>query len=390
MKPIVAWCVARRLQWSGSEVYRAHIPVGLAQRLGWAAQVVTKWAPIMYATDGEAAGELDRPGDPWVVEMADKGVIPHVVIMRPVDAAEDLATGEKMKLSADEVYRAREYGQIIICDLDDDPWSWASYHGEQLVEHVHDWIGACDAVWCSTQALIKIVQGHYPDMNVVYAPDTWDVHRFSEVVPPRDGSIGSHLLVKARSGEDMTLLGDTVRPLMAARPDLIFKHVGESVICVRCDKLPEEHISAYPGDCVYAPPVDGQLAFATGIPADRVALTRTVPPAFLPSVMTWDVGVIPLAGSLPFNAAKTETKGVEMGAASIPWAFVGDHPLYGSVTPDECRARIERLLDDPWYWEKESKRLRRWAYSLAREHQRDYLKAMATIQERAGNVVLTV
>jgi len=301
---------------------------------------------------------------------------------------------------------AQSAGQIVILDLDDHPFAWnAEFALRENVEAISDWswfdryLGQFNAELCSTRWLMDFLGNRYPDQTFAYAPNLYDPYRYEECEPAFGRVLGSHLYIKARLRADFASTNEGLRlgpleqlvPIFEAQPELIFHHLGEEFYCADCGHPQRHHFEdAECDECAceqFWKRSTPSLSEMTGLPASRVVPFPACSIHELHKHMTWNVGVVPLSDS-EWNYAKTEGKGFEMAAAGIPFvALTGDHPLYrlspGYVgsDPSAISDAIRALTTDPAAWAETSAIHRKWAYSLAQEHQLDYVGALVDLSK---------
>jgi hypothetical protein len=397
MAPVsLAYCIQQATYTSGSEFYRAHRPVSvLAQKDDWMTFLATRFLPP------------EKAGEPWRVLIPINGeetvITPEVIVTRPIFALEgqDETSYDSAYKLTEAIAYAQEAGQIVIADLDDSPYAWNAEYvgrigGEKITDWSwhDDWLNQCNAVLCSTHALIEHLGPRFPDQTFAYAPNLYDPFRY-EVTARFGKTLGSHLFPNARYLTDFEILGAAVTPFLEANPEWTFRHVGEEFRCVNCAELyakrfPIGHPKtrhfepdlahlhggiSYCAECAcetYEPiPGDGQLAQYSGIPQSRIVARESVGLPDLPAAMDWSIGVVPLAGN-EWNRCKTDGKGFEMAAAGIPFVFLGEHPLYEKAPS----LSLDNLPGTPEEYARASSVFRKWAEQVAQEHERDYRSAM--------------
>lgn len=385
--PSVAFLLAANLFGSGSEHYRVHRPAHvLGNELDWLTFVAPRFAPP------------EKAKQPWVIEIEGRALTPQVIVTRAIwPETDDSGT---FFANVEEATRAVEYaqsaGQIVMLDLDDHPFAWnAEFALREDVDPIHDWgwwdryFMAFNAVLCSTRWLQELLCNRYPEQTIAYAPNLYDPYRYEECEPSFGRVLGSHLYVKARLRADFSDPLARLVPIFAAQPELTFHHLGEEFFCATCGHPERDHFEAEACDnCACEAFVRrevGSLAALTGLPNDRI---EQFPPCSIHELhehMTWNVGVVPLSDS-EWNYAKTEGKGFEMAAAGIPFvALTGEHPLYrvspGYVGDDDAALAemIRELTTDPDIWARASAEHRKWAFTIAQEHQLDYVSALVDL-----------
>lgn len=208
---------------------------------------------------------------------------------------------------AENVLRARKYGQVIINDLDDWYWGLSTSNNAFRVNHPKNnpfenfnfyktTIARSDVVTVSTPYLVDRVK-HYVKGEIVLLPNTVDLSRFTlkehtDSDVPTVGWVGS---TAHRSGDLETLRG-IVGPL-ATRGQIRLYHGG--------------HHEGAP-----------LFAGALGVSEDLVETQPLVDHLAYPSLMSMDIGIVPLRDT-PFNLSKSYIKGLEYAAAGVP--FIAQH-----------------------------------------------------------------
>lgn len=217
---------------------------------------------------------------------------------------------------ADAIRVGQAAGQIIINDLDD--WYWGldpsneafmGVHPKNVAgENIHHFgpaLAASDFMTVSTPYLAERLQRRVR-CPIEVIPNYIDVSRFTPVVQspgvPLFGWAGS---TSHRSGDLETVAG-------VLRPRIV-------------DGTIRMHHS---GDLLASPPMFAAL----GVEDHLISRTPRVNAADYPSLLTFDVGIIPLRDT-PFNHAKSDIKGLEYAAAGIPF-IAQDLPSYAKLHKD--------------------------------------------------------
>jgi len=212
--------------------------------------------------------------------------------------------------------KARKQGQIIVQEIDDWYWgldtrneAWKATHPkfndkENTAFYARN-VKASDHVWCSTPWIAEKVKERF-GVPTVLLPNHIDVGRFTPVEQstgvPTFGWTGS---TAHRSGDLEQLKGIYGR-------------------FIRSGQIKMHHSGARPD----APPFHEMV----GLAEEDVTRTDGVNVEFYPSLMCFDVGLVPLR-DIPFNHAKSEIKGLEYSAAGIPF-IASDLPSYRSLHND--------------------------------------------------------
>jgi hypothetical protein len=386
--PVVAWFVAENLRWSSSEYYRCNLPCGLLVHkrsiwgnIAWRFSIPEKPGPIVC--------------DPLI---PGKLLAPHLVVMRPFHAVKDADPGTDPDMLAKGVRYAQDAGQIVICDMDDDPWGWVAEHPEakQNWEDAFNWMKECNAISVSTRFLGELVAKHFDDMPVFHFPNLYDAYRYERHVPEFRKVIGCHIGCSTRVEGDIELLGGIVERLFSYDPEIVFEHLGERAPCRVCGHqvLMHRNLGNLAGErppCIecrnddlcsgYEPPDEGyvgELARATGLPENRIRARSSCSLEHLPDQLGWAVGIVPLV-DCETNYAKTDLKGVEMAAAGIPFfAATGAHPLYRSSpgwgeAEEGPYAILSMLNASEENYRRMSDHFRRWAHLRAQEAEVQFL-----------------
>lgn len=200
-------------------------------------------------------------------------------------------------------------GQVVINDVDD--WYWgldtrnaafqASHPKFSKVENTKfylDNVKASDLVTVSTPYIAKRFES-LGSSRVRLLPNYIDVSRFTPVTQQPIPTFGWAGSTAHRSGDVETLRG--IFPRFLDRGDLLLH---------------------YSGDRPEAPPFHLQI----GVEKEQVSLSPALPSDQYPSMLTFDVGIVPLRDT-PFNHAKSEIKGMEYAASGIPF-IAQDLPSY--------------------------------------------------------------
>lgn len=269
------------------------------------------WARIgQYIPHLKAAGHEVTVGIMWdmqdciAIEDAERNyVYPDLIIMQRIMHEGVPKTIEK----------GRKQGQIVVQEIDDWYWNldtrneaWKATHPKfnekENTKFYARNVKASDYVWCSTPWIAEMVKEKF-GVPTVLLPNHIDVGRFTPVEQSPDvptfGWTGS---TAHRSGDLEQLKGIYGR-------------------YIRSGQLRMHHSGARPD----APPFHEMI----GLPPGDVTVTNGVNVEFYPSLMCFDVGLVPLR-DIPFNHAKSEIKGLEYSAAGIPF-IASDLPSYRSL-----------------------------------------------------------
>jgi len=226
----------------------------------------------------------------------------------------------------DAVLRAVEGGQIVINDVDD--WFWGIHPKNQAaklvdpslnktsnVEHYQRTLIASTAVTCSTPFLAERLtefgaNTHVIRNGVAITMFRERIHKTGRPIIGWTGSTGH------RSG-DLAVFAKVVPSIEG---NARFHHTGA--------------YERYPS-----------FAKEIGVMPSRVSTLPMLAPEDYPLGLTFDVGIVPLT-DIEFNKAKSNIKGLEYAAASIPFV--------ASPSPEYVRLHDEfgigRLADTPEEW----------------------------------------
>ena len=339
--PSLAYLCARH-PLMGGEYYRATRPGALAN---W------KWQWQTAACDYMATLEDNDGGKLSFITPNQTVVTPEIIVVRPVREWEQKWTDQ-----------AHENGQFVVADLDDDVWSHDKYDElqEKDPDKYNEWFWNVDAVLVSTRYLAKRVRDLGHKAPVYVAPNCYDP--FGMNANPRPGDvIGTRLWMGGRMEADLELYDNLILPLLDEF-NLRFLHVG----------------------------ADEQMGRFThrGWPEERLIERHSVPiPMMAQALDGLSIGTICMSDA-PYNAAKTETHAVELASGGIPLVAASDHPLYKNIPgrvdkdKDAVHDRVKALIDDPYYWLKESERARRWARMISKKSEEQHLAALLSCVNR--------
>ena len=343
----LAYLCARHPLWGG-EYYRATRPGALANwKWGWQTAATQKMATL----EGNDGGKLSfiTPGSP---NNPDGLVVtPEIIVVRPI-----------REWSQEWTDQAHANGQFVIADLDDDGWLHDRYEElqKERPENYDEWFFNVDAVLVSTRHLAKRVREMGHKSPIYVAPNCYDP--FGMNANPRPGDvIGTRLWMSGRMEADLVLYDTLIQPLLEEF-NLRFLHVGADAEMGRFSDR--------------------------GWDEDRLIERHSVPIPMLPQVLEGlSIGTICMA-DVAFNAAKTETHAVELGAMGVPLVAASNHPLYKNIpgrvdlVQDAVHERVEALLTDPYYWLKESDRIRKWARAKSLQSEQQHLGSLLSCVNR--------
>jgi glycosyltransferase involved in cell wall biosynthesis len=288
-----------------------------------------------------AVGILWKQGDCLGIASDDGMAFPDVIILQRI-MHDGVAEATRIGQAA---------GQVVINDVDD--WYWGldprnmafryshpKFNDEENTKYYMENVKASDLVTVSTPYIAERLKG-VGSSPVRIIPNYIDVSRFTPVTQsplPTFGWVGS---TAHRSGDIETLRG--IFPRFLDRGDLLLHHSGD-------------RLDAEPFYC--------QL----GVEDKDVSRTPAMPSDQYPSMLTFDVGLVPLRDT-PFNHAKSEIKGLEYAASGIPF-IAQDLPSYRRLweswgggesgfivakRPKDWIKGIEKLLDLDTRLEMQSK-----------------------------------
>jgi len=245
------------------------------------------------------------------------------------------------------VARAVAGGQIVINDVDD--WFWGIHPKNQAAklvdpelnktsntDHYRDTLSASTVVTCSTPFLAERIGEFGIDTRVIRngVATTMFRERIHKTGRPIIGWTGS---TAHRSGD----LGVFAKVVPQIEGNSRFHHTGAY------DKYPA-------------------FAKEIGVLPARVSTLPMLAPEDYPLGLVFDIGIVPLT-DIEFNQAKSNIKGLEYAAASIPFIaspspeYVHLHQEAGigrlAETPEEWAAHLNELRD-PDLRTKEARRSR--------------------------------
>ena len=234
---------------------------------------------------------------------------------------------------------ARANGQKIINDLDD--WYWGLDTSNMAFNHNHPKhnkientnfyktiLARSDIVTVSTPYLQDRI-ANFVRCPIVVLENTVDISRFQQIKyrknnSPTLGWVGS----TAHRSKDIETLKGILPPLVN-----------------------EGFINLYHGGTHDSSP---SFASRLGIEEHLVSTKPLQPAEYYPSLMTMDVGIVPL-NKTPFNMAKSDIKGLEYAASGIPFiaqdldAYVNLNKTLGvgviAKKPVDWIKSIKRLCD---------------------------------------------
>lgn len=339
----VAWLIAQS-PWMGGEYYRAVRPAMLTNKhFGWDTCVAHE------------AGEDKGVSGVAVKAIGGQVMRPDVLVVRPI--------GKPTAQSAWGMVRlmdcAREAGQLVVSDLDDDVWAHEDWTPETRPadDQYEDWCWGADAWLVSTEPIAERVRERAAKpVPVRVAPNCWDPRTLGEGPRPVAGRrLGTRLWLSGRMSGDLELYSAIVTPALEEW-DCQFVHIGAEP-----DGL---HLSLPPDRLLELP-------------------TCTIPELGRLLSSTISVGVI-CAADNEFNRAKTLTHPVELASAGLPLIVASDLPIYSGVpgvvapTPGAFETRLDDLLFPP-AWKAQAEIAREWAIGQSIAAEEAYLAALREI-----------
>jgi len=287
-----------------------------------------------------AAGVLWQRDGRFYIERADLSVLePDIIIMQRLMHDGIAAT----------IKTAKAGGQVIINDLDD--WYWgldpsnlafnASHPKNSPTENTNFYasvLSSSSVLTVSTPYLAERMRNRVK-CPVVVIPNYIDVNRFTPVQQslgtPTFGWAGS---TGHRSGDLETVAGVLRRPI--TDKTINFQHSGE-------------HPSGTP------------MHELLGVPKVSVATLPLTIAQNYPSLLNFDVGIVPLRDT-PFNMAKSDIKGLEYSASGIPF-IAQDLPSYKQLHKEWNGAFW--LADRPKDWVTGMKKMMDYSYRCERQQE---------------------
>lgn len=308
------WCAGAQINLGGSDYWRLALPAAKLYENGWD----VKFARNIAETPSGRLAIQSVDGE-W---LADRDII---VIQRWMGEG----TGER-------ILRAREQGQVIINEVDDDYWNFPEKHAAAKStdpkvnasanrEHYRESVAASSLITVSTPFLATQLQGWGPPVRAVRNYIDCD---FWPSTPPGDyvGWVGG----LPWRGNDLEMLRDTVVPWLRERKRF-FYHGGD--------------VSRMGGGAHISKRLD----------YDRIT-TRPLTPIFN-YVQLWDplrVALIPIEDT-PFGRAKSWIKGLEAATRGVPFIYSA-HSEYEELgiglrvdEPEDWVRHLESLEDPDFY-----------------------------------------
>lgn len=309
------WCVGPQINLGGSDYWRLALPAAKLYENGWDVKFARNLAE---GPDGRLA--IQNTEGEW---LQDRDVI---VIQRWM--------GEG---TAERILRAREAGQIVVSEVDDDYWNFPEAHAARTVtdpkvnassnrEHYRASIEASSLITVSTPYLAREIEAWGPPVKVIRNYIDCD---FWPLRPPGDfvGWVGG----LPWRGNDLQLLRDTVVPWLRARGQF-FYHGGDVT-------------RFHPGSAG----IDAKLGY------ERVTTKALCSLFEYPGL--WEplrTALIPMEDT-PFNRSKSWVKGLEAAARGVPF-IVSDHAEYRELgigrlveTPEDWGRHLDELEDPDVY-----------------------------------------
>lgn len=313
--------------------FRSDVPAKGLRRHGWTV-AVEKFIvngqgadPRFAAWDG-----YHHPGEP-----------PDVAVLR---CTNDSSWSEQSHGTLpDDVARARDAGQAVVLDLDDDLWNipqWSevtrniqgTYPAIDLVM-LNKLVGAVNAVSVSTQRIADVVSDHCPAAAVHVVPNGVDLLDFH----PHEPVKGRNLRVGWMGGAKFH--GPHLRTMIPAL-DVLPRHQAEFIHMGWVDESSEQAYALMREVQEHAPDVIYGWMDWMDYPRLRQALAHV------------DIGLIPRVPS-EFNEGQSTSSGMAYAAAGIPFLaapsaeyrrFAEEGAGIVCETVDDWRAGLELLLSN--------------------------------------------
>jgi len=307
------WCIGPQIALGGSDYWRLALPAAKLFENGW---------DVIFARNLAESPEgriyvQDTTGN-W---RDDRDII---VLQRWM--------GEG---TAERILKAREAGQIIVNEIDDDYWNFPEGHVSMSTsdpelnkasnrEHYRESVAASSLITVSTQYLADELSGWGPPVKLIR---NYVDGEFWRPQPPGDyvGWVGG----LPWRGKDIELLADTVVPWLRERKQFF-----------------------YHGGAVPDLKIEDRLGY------DRVATRSLCGIAQYPRL--WEpirVALCPIDDT-PFGRAKSWIKGLEAGCRGVPFIHSA-HAEYEHLgaglcvrEPDDWAKHLE-ALEDPVFYEEQ-------------------------------------
>ena len=331
--PVIAYLCTRNV-FMGGEYYRATRAAALLNRnFGWGTAVCDRMATSIDDDGGKLS----------FVTPNDMVVTPDIIVIRPV--------AEWRQHWSDQ---ARENGQIVVADLDDDVFShpvWDSAVAPPE-DYYNEWVWNVDAMLVSTPYLKKRLEDLGHKAPVFVAPNLYDPHGLA-AHPGPGRIIGTRLWLSGRMSGDLEMYGELFKPLLEEL-DLTWLHLGAE----KGHSFTDEGWD----------------------PARLIERQSVIIPYFPRALEGLSLGAIAMSDH-PYNLAKTETHAFELAAMGVPLVAASTHILYKNIpgcvapTADAVRERVTALLE-PMFWREESAKARQWARRIAARNEAEHLVAI--------------
>lgn len=320
------WCAGDHINLGGSDYWRCGLPAAKLYENDWDIVFARNLAE---GADGDPRIYCQTPSGDWI---DDRDII---VLQRWM--------GEG---TADRIRRAREAGQIIINDVDDDYWRMPEGHvsrntvdpefrKEANKEHYRAAVAASSLITVSSQYLADELSGWGPPVKLVrnYIDGaTWPPYPTGDYI----GWVGG----LPWRGKDLEILSDTVIPWM--REHKLFFYHGGAIPAVKIeDRLGYNRVTTRPLCNIHNYP------------------------------RLWEplrVALIPIADT-PFGRAKSWVKGLEACARGIPFIH-SPHTEYEALGVGLCAheptdwVRYLEALEDPDFYQEQAAKNRARAIDL--------------------------
>jgi glycosyltransferase involved in cell wall biosynthesis len=376
-KPGPSVCFGAESGNGACRLFRAEIPAKALEPFGWQTSVSAYMLTPQTADEikkdprirgwGGPGTEVDEPADIVTLRINDDVVIDPE---QPGAVADDY----RMDSMAADIRRAREAGQVVLYDIDDDLWNIPLWSPASRAMHkmlpglravdldvVNDNIAACDGVVTPTKYLADELRHRFPEVEVFVLPPGIDPAPYDAVDfdEPSLGWIGQKIYKPK---------GD--RKLQVGWMGAISHHL--------------QHLRSMQTALDCLPALGAEFTRLGWIPSDRSEILLAEVPCRVHQV-PWggvdrlpaklaqlDVGIIPRVDE-PFHQGQSITSGLQYAAAGVPFIatatgeYVELAQLGVGLTTWQIsgwRAALTRLLSDATFREEHAAESRK----IALEH----------------------
>jgi hypothetical protein len=325
-------CFGGEAKGSAQRYFRAEIPAQALSQYGWSCSVSNYVPTPQTAWDLKRDPRLRGWDGPGTKLIAPPSVLTLRIVDNLIGDPERGWVDNGVKSMPESIRRAREAGQIILCDVDDDLWhipDWSPTHKSHHplnrkvrsydLDAINGNIEASDGVLCSTSYLADIVREQVPSATVhVMRPGINPA-----VYKPR--VTGERLRVGWMGGMSHHL--PHLRTMQIAL-DVLERYDAEFMMLGKIDGDNSEFLLSE------IPCAKGAMPWG---PIDEL-------PEKLRHI---DIGIIPRVPS-NFNEGQSVTSGLQYAAAGIPF-LVSPSAEYEGLS-DVGAGKICRTIDD---WRRE-------------------------------------